>query len=87
MKSVGRIRRKGKMAKKNEHFEKEHWNCILKTGGKNLGHQQKFYWRSEKDEKRLLFFPKRIKASILLKVSCCIFSKVSEHFVKLKWFI
>lgn len=43
------------MAKKNEHFEKEHWNCILKTGGKNLGHQQKFYWRSEKDEKITIF--------------------------------
>lgn len=34
MKSVERTRRKGIMAKKNEHFEKEHWNHILKTGGK-----------------------------------------------------
>lgn len=34
MKSAERTRRKGIMAKKNEHFEKEHWNHILKTGGK-----------------------------------------------------
>jgi len=35
MKSVGRTRRKGIMAKTHNHYKKEQWNCILRTGREN----------------------------------------------------
>lgn len=43
------------MAKKKRTFWKRTLKLYIKNWRENLGHQQKFYWRSEKDEKITIF--------------------------------